>query len=134
MTFGSRLCRNGGGLDEKRRHDRPHVATRSSSTPPTDCGPRRGWPSCPASSTCSPALTALPGGDRLRRRPEAARASINAWVGDSTSGKIRELFPAGTIATNTALVLVNALYLDAPWKYKFDVTLTRPPALPPERA
>jgi len=58
--------------------------------------------------------------------PEAARAAINDWVGRSTEDKIKELFPAGSITSNTKLALVNALYLDAPWKYKFDPVSTRP--------
>lgn len=57
--------------------------------------------------------------------PEVARAAINDWVGRSTEDKIKELFPAGSINSNTKLALVNALYLDAPWKYKFDPASTR---------
>lgn len=56
---------------------------------------------------------------------EAARAAINDWVSRSTESKIEELFPAGSIDGNTVLALVNALYLDAPWKYKFDPMRTR---------
>jgi serpin B len=56
---------------------------------------------------------------------EAARAAINDWVSRSTESKIKELFPAGSINGNTILALVNALYLDAPWKYKFDPMQTR---------
>jgi serpin B len=56
---------------------------------------------------------------------ETARATINDWVKSSTGDKIPELFPAGSIKSNTILALVNALYLDAPWKYKFDPKQTR---------
>ena len=57
--------------------------------------------------------------------PEEARATINGWVHRATGNKIAELFPAGTIDTNTRLVLANAMYLDAPWKYKLDPAATR---------
>jgi serpin B len=58
--------------------------------------------------------------------PEQARGTINDWVERATEDKIPELFPSGTIQGNTKLVLTNAIYLDAPWKYTFDAALTRP--------
>jgi serpin B len=58
--------------------------------------------------------------------PELARATINDWVKDATEDKIPELFPGGTIEANTKLVLTNAIYMDAPWKYQFDPDQTRP--------
>ena len=39
-------------------------------------------------------------------------------MSQATAEKIPELFPGGTIHGQTALVLVNALYLKAPWKYQ----------------
>jgi serpin B len=57
--------------------------------------------------------------------PEGARKRINQWVASATEEKIVELFPAGTIAGNTVLVLANAMYMDAPWKYQFDAKRTR---------
>jgi len=57
--------------------------------------------------------------------PETARAVINDWVKRVTVDKIPELFPTGTITAGTVLVLANAMYLDAPWKYRFDPALTR---------
>ncbi len=51
-----------------------------------------------------------------------ARDTINDWVSDATEGFIEELFPEGTIDDNTMLVLTNAIYLDAPWKYEFSRT------------
>jgi serpin B len=59
-------------------------------------------------------------------QPEAARATINDWVSEVTAQKIPELFPAGTIDGSTVMVLTNAMYLDAPWKYQFDPASTRP--------
>jgi serpin B len=56
---------------------------------------------------------------------EAARGVINQWVSDVTEEKIPTLFPVGTIPGNTVLVLTNAMYMDAPWKYQFDPAATR---------
>lgn len=60
--------------------------------------------------------------------PDVARGVINDWVNDVTAEKIPELFPPGTIAGNTVLVLTNAMYMDAPWKYQFDPASTSPQA------
>ena len=57
---------------------------------------------------------------------ERARAEVNDWVNRATAEKIPELFPAGTIHGQTVLVLVNALYLKAPWKYRFETRSTSP--------
>ena len=56
--------------------------------------------------------------------PEAARGVINDWAADRTNDRIQELFPAGTITPATALVLCNAISMDAAWTYLFDPTLT----------
>ena len=56
--------------------------------------------------------------------PDAARAQINQWVAQRTHGHITDLFPAGSIDSQTLLVLANALYLDAGWAQPFDTTLT----------
>jgi len=56
--------------------------------------------------------------------PEGARGTINAWVADVTEKMIPELLPAGAIREDTVLVLTNAMYMDAPWKYAFDPALT----------
>jgi serpin B len=53
--------------------------------------------------------------------PEAARAAINQWVSDKTSGKIPELFAAGSIDATTALALTNAIYFRATWLSTFEV-------------
>jgi serpin B len=58
--------------------------------------------------------------------PDAARGVINQWVADVTEQKIPTLFPSGTISSQTVLVLTNAMYMDAPWKYQFDPAQTRP--------
>jgi serpin B len=50
---------------------------------------------------------------------ERARAAVNEWVHGATGQMIEELFPPGTIEANTELVLANALYLNANWKFPF---------------
>lgn len=52
--------------------------------------------------------------------PEAARLAINNWVADSTEDRIPDLFPRGTIRSDTRLVLTNAVYFNAAWKQPFE--------------
>ena len=58
--------------------------------------------------------------------PEQARVLINDWVAGRTQDRVPELVPAGVIDADTCLVLVNALYLKAPWETPFDKVLTGP--------
>jgi serpin B len=60
----------------------------------------------------------------FRLAAEPARQRINAWVADSTQGKISNLIPAGAIDAHTRLVLVNGLYLKVPWRYPFKASRT----------
>jgi serpin B len=55
-----------------------------------------------------------------RDDPEVARSRINAWTSDQTHRKIPHLIPEGVLTELTRLVLVNALYLKAPWEHPFD--------------
>ena len=55
---------------------------------------------------------------------EEAREQINDWVGGRTQGRIPELIPAGVLDPLTRLVLVNALYLKAPWEIPFEKSLS----------
>jgi serpin B len=50
---------------------------------------------------------------------EAARSQINAWTSEQTRGKIDQLIPEGVLDALTRLVLVNAVYLKAPWEQPF---------------
>jgi serpin B len=52
--------------------------------------------------------------------PEGARGVINDWVAERTNDRITELFPQGSISPATALVLCNAISMDAAWTYLFD--------------
>lgn len=55
-----------------------------------------------------------------------ARELINDWTAEQTADKIPELIPDGVLSALTRLVLVNALYLKAPWETPFEKQLTAP--------
>ena len=57
---------------------------------------------------------------------QAATADINSWVAEKTHGRIRDLVPAGALDAQTRLVLVNAIYLKAPWASPFSAEQTQP--------
>lgn len=50
---------------------------------------------------------------------EQSRLTINQWVADQTENKITDLLPQGSITTLTRLVLTNAVYFNAAWKFPF---------------
>jgi serpin B len=56
--------------------------------------------------------------------PTGACNLIDAWVGDQTEGRIPKLLEG--LDSLTRLVLVNAIYLKAPWQTPFDETNTNP--------
>src|SRR5262249_35667038 len=62
----------------------------------------------------------------FRADVEGSRSTINSWVEDETHAKIRNLIPRGGIKHDTRLVLVNALYLKAPWAEPFKKEHTQP--------
>jgi serpin B len=51
--------------------------------------------------------------------PEKARQIINDWVYEETEEKIEDLIPKGVIDPATRLVLTNAIYFNADWRYPF---------------
>jgi serpin B len=55
-----------------------------------------------------------------------ATKTINAWVEDQTHQRIRDILPQGALNDLTRLVLVNAIYLKAPWNEPFEVSATKP--------
>ena len=59
-------------------------------------------------------------------KAEQERLAINAWVEGQTCQRIRDLIPAGGVDRETRLVLVNAVYLKAPWSEPFRDHLTQP--------
>lgn len=59
------------------------------------------------------------------RDPEAGRAAVNAWTSKATHQRIPEILAPGLVSAMTRLVLVNALYLKAPWESPFEPVLTK---------
>jgi serpin B len=55
---------------------------------------------------------------------ERERLDINLWVSNRTHELIPEFFAPGVINDNTTLVLVNAIYLKAPWAVPFEEAAT----------
>lgn len=55
---------------------------------------------------------------------EQTRQEINAWVEANTFFKIQNFMPDGTVTRQTKLVLVNTLYMRAPWASAFDPLMT----------
>jgi serpin B len=51
---------------------------------------------------------------------------INAWVEQQTRDRIQDLIPADALSPITRLVLVNAIYLKAPWQEPFKQAATQP--------
>jgi serpin B len=60
----------------------------------------------------------------FRHAPEAARRLVNRWTAAHTADRIPAILPRGSVDELTRLVLVNALYLKAPWSDPFDKTAT----------
>ena len=58
------------------------------------------------------------------KNPDASRIVINDWVASQTANKIKDLIPQGTINNQTRLVLTNAIYFKAGWKYRFEKSAT----------
>jgi len=51
---------------------------------------------------------------------EEARQMINHWVENQTNGKIKDLFPQGSLSSLSRLVLTNAIYFKGTWVKQFD--------------
>ncbi len=62
----------------------------------------------------------------FRTDPDAARQLINGWVNDQTNQRIPQLLDQGALTPMTRLVLVNAIYLKAPWLTPFEAEMTKP--------
>ena len=75
------------------------------------------WPSSTAPA-CGPSTSRPP--------PSEARVLINDWVEQQTHDRIEDLIPEGLLDELTRLVLVNAIYLKAPWETPFEKQLTAP--------
>jgi serpin B len=53
---------------------------------------------------------------------QASVGTINSWVSENTNGKITTII--NKIKSGAVMYLINAIYFNAEWKYKFDSTLT----------
>ncbi len=60
------------------------------------------------------------------KNPPAAAKLINNWVEKQTRNRIQNLIPADALNELTRLVLVNAIYLKAPWAKEFKKSATEP--------
>jgi serpin B len=58
--------------------------------------------------------------------PEAGRAAINESVAETTRDRIPDLMPEGSVTEDTRAVVVNAVYLKAPWASEFAEDATAP--------
>jgi len=67
----------------------------------------------------------------FKRAFEPARTVINNWVAEQTRQKILDLIPDGGLNDKTRMVLVNAIYLKAPWEVRFKTSDTLPRAFHP---
>jgi len=56
--------------------------------------------------------------------PGGSAEKINAWVEQVTHQRILDLLPPGSISKATVLVLVNAIYFNAAWRWPFKEELT----------
>jgi len=56
---------------------------------------------------------------------EEARAEINRWIAEETSGRIEELIEQGDLSPLTELVLADAIFFKASWPERFDPANTR---------
>jgi serpin B len=59
-----------------------------------------------------------------KRDAAGATELINDWTAAATHDKIPDIIPPGLLSALTRLVLVNAIYLKAPWEEPFEPVLT----------
>jgi serpin B len=59
-----------------------------------------------------------------RRSPAEITATINGWTAERTHGRIPAILPPGVVTAITRLVLVSAVYLQAPWHEPFSAART----------
>ena len=62
----------------------------------------------------------------FRNHAEESRLTINRWVSTQTRERIPDLIPKDALDRDTRLVLVNAIYLKAPWAEPFPKHQTHP--------
>ena len=57
---------------------------------------------------------------------EAARTQINRWTEEHTKEKIKNLFPPGSLDSQTRLALTSAIYFYGKWQQPFVTSRTQP--------
>jgi serpin B len=57
-------------------------------------------------------------------QPEETRQEINDWIAAQTAERIQDILPPGTIDPTTRLVLANAIYFNAAWRFPFHADAT----------
>ena len=57
-------------------------------------------------------------------KAEESRITINNWVSEQTEERIKDLIPQGSVNESTRLVLTNAIYFNAAWRYTFNEEAT----------
>jgi serpin B len=62
----------------------------------------------------------------FRKNAAGATKLINDWAGAQTKNRIRNVIPDGALNGDIRLVLVNAIYLKAPWEMPFYEGSTKP--------
>lgn len=60
----------------------------------------------------------------FENNPEGSRQTINTWVENKTSQKIKDLFPPGSINDMMRVVLTNAIYFKGNWSSQFNPAKT----------
>ncbi|MDI9396126.1 MAG: serpin family protein [Euryarchaeota archaeon] len=50
--------------------------------------------------------------------------TINEWVEDKTSDKIKDLLPENSITADTRVIITNEIYFNRKWVFEFDKELT----------
>ena len=60
------------------------------------------------------------------RKAKAVTKLINDWIADQTNGRITDVIPPDQLNAATRLVLVNATYLKAEWRQRFEKVFTDP--------
>lgn len=58
-------------------------------------------------------------------KAEEVRVEVNSWVENHTNNLIRDLLPAGSVASETDKIYANALYFKGAWKRPFDKCYTK---------
>jgi serpin B len=53
------------------------------------------------------------------KNKESAK-NINSWVEDKTNNKIKDLISAGSLSSDSRMVIVNAIYFKGFWTHKFN--------------